>query len=167
MIERADLITLAFPLYIDSLPAPVIKAMELIKEERDRLEPKKSNNFIAIVNNGFPEASQNTTVLRICRVFAKECNFLWKGGIMLGGGGAIGGVALQERGGMVRNIVRGLDIAAGALKDDKDVPQEAIDLISKKIIPYSLYNIIGNLGWKSQAKKFNARKKLKDKPYSL
>lgn len=167
MIEKADLITLAFPLYVDSLPAPVIKAMELIKEERERLETKKSNSFIAITNNGFPEASQNTTALRICRVFAKECGFLWKGGIMLGGGGVIGGFALQERGGMVKNIVRGLDITADALKDDMDVPQEAIDLISKKIIPYSLYNSIGNSSWRSQAKKFDARKKLKDKPYSL
>ena len=31
MIDTADLIILSFPLYVDSLPAPVIKAMELIK----------------------------------------------------------------------------------------------------------------------------------------
>lgn len=166
MIDTADLIILSFPLYVDSLPAPVIKAMELIKESRDTSERKKSQNFIAISNNGFPEASQNITALQICRIFSKDCGFVWKGGIALGGGGSINGIPLQERGGMVRNVIRGLDITAQALKDDKDIPQEAIDLISKKFIPSTLYNIFGNLGWRLQARRYGVKQKLKDKPYA-
>lgn len=164
MIDRADLIILSFPLYVDSLPAPVIKAMEFIKEERDTLNDKKTKNFIAIANNGFPEASQNETALKICRIFSKECGFTWKGGIAIGGGGAINGIPLQERGGMVRNIVNGLNIVAQSLAQDKQIPQEAIDLISKKFIPRSLYSIFGNLGWRMQARRYSA--KIKDKPYT-
>ncbi|MFX0019814.1 MAG: NAD(P)H dehydrogenase, partial [Candidatus Hermodarchaeota archaeon] len=154
MINRADLIILSFPLYVDSLPAPVVKAMELIKEERDRLESKKSKNFIAISNNGFPEFYQNHTALRICRIFAEDCGFIWKGGLALGQGGSIGGVPLLERGGMVRNVVKGLDITAQALVAGKEVPQEAVNLFSKRFIPNSLYNIFANLGWRLQARKY-------------
>lgn len=167
MINRVDLIILTFPLYVDSLPAPVIKAMELIKEERDRVKPKKSKNFIAISNNGFPEGFQNMTALHICRIFAEDCGFIWKGGLALGQGGSIGGIPLLERGGMVRNVVKGLDITAQALADDKEIPQEAIDLFSKKFIPNFFYNIFANLGWSLQARKYGNKKKIKDKPYSL
>ncbi|MFX1268990.1 MAG: hypothetical protein ACFFAK_13605 [Promethearchaeota archaeon] len=166
MINRADLIILSFPLYVDSLPAPVVKAMELIKEERDRLESKKSKNFIAISNNGFPEFYQNHTALRICRIFAEDCGFIWKGGLALGQGGSIGGVPLLERGGMVRNVVKGLDITAQALVAGKEVPQEAVNLFSKRFIPNSLYNIFVNLGWRLQARKYGT-KKVRGKPYSL
>ncbi len=41
IIENVDLIILTFPLYVDSLPAPVIKAMESIKENRINLELKE------------------------------------------------------------------------------------------------------------------------------
>ncbi|MFX0179617.1 MAG: hypothetical protein ACFE78_05465 [Candidatus Hodarchaeota archaeon] len=167
MIDRANLIILSFPLYIDCLPAPVIKAMELIKERRNTIESKKSQDFIAICNNGFPEVSQNSTALQICRIFSIDCGFIWKGGIAVGGGGAINGIPLDERGGMVRNVVKGLDIAAHALKDGKDIPQEAIDLLSKKFIPYNFYRTFGNLGWKLQARRYGVKKKIKDKPYSL
>ncbi|MFX1469758.1 MAG: NAD(P)H-dependent oxidoreductase [Promethearchaeota archaeon] len=167
MIEKADLIILTFPLYVDSLPAPVIKAMELIKGERDRINSKKSKNFIAISNNGFPEWFQNATALKICRIFAEDCGFTWKGGLALGQGGSIAGRPLQEIGGMVRNVVKGLDITAQALTDGKEIPQEAIDLFSKKFIPNSLYNAVVNLGWRRQASKYGTKKKIRAKPYSL
>jgi len=167
MIDSADLIILTFPLYVDSLPAPVIKAMELIKEEKEKSESKKSQNFIAICNSGFPEASQSKVALQICRMFSKDCGFVWKGGVALGGGAAINGIPLQEKGGMVRNVIKGLDIVAHASKDGKDIPQEAIDLFSKKFIPSAFYKMFGNFGWKLQARRYGVKKNLKDKPYSL
>jgi multimeric flavodoxin WrbA len=164
-IEAVDLIILTFPLYVDSLPAPVIKAMELIKDNRTSLNSKKHQNFIAIANNGFPEASQNDTALKICRNFSKECGFIWKGGIAVGGGGTINGVPLLEKPGMFRNFIRGLDLVAQALKDDKEIPQEAHDFISKKLIPDSIYRFIGNYSWRSQAKRYGVKQKIKQKPY--
>ncbi|MFW9949257.1 MAG: NAD(P)H-dependent oxidoreductase [Candidatus Thorarchaeota archaeon] len=165
-IDRADLIILTFPLYIDSLPAPVIKAMELIKEERDRLESKKPKDFIAISNNGFPEAFQNMTALHICKIFAEDCGFTWKGGLPLGQGGSIGGRPLLEIGGMVRNVVKGLDLVAQALIDGKVIPQEAIDLFSKRFIPNSLYSIMVNLSWRRQASKYGTKKIIREKTYA-
>lgn len=164
-IETVDLIVLTFPLYVDSLPAPVIKAMELIKDNRISLNSKKNQGFVSIANNGFPEASQNDTALKICRIFSKECGFIWKGGIASGGGGAINGVPLLEKPGRFRNVIRGLDLVAQALKDDKEIPQEAYDFMSKKLIPDSIYRFFGNYSWKSQAKQYGVKQKIKQKPY--
>lgn len=167
MINKAGLIILSFPLYVDSLPAPVIKAMELIKEEHDKLENKKSKDFIAICNSGFPEASQSTVALNICKIFSNACGFNWKGGIAIGGGGAISGRPLEGIGGMVRFIIAGLDITAQALIEGKEIPKEAIELFSKPFIPRSLYIYGGNLGWRLQARRIGAGKKIKYKPYLL
>lgn len=167
MIENADLIILTFPLYVDSLPAPVIKAMELIKSERDRIKSSKSQNFVAISNSGFPESTQIRVALEICQIFASEAGFTWKGGIAFGGGEAVHGIPLKERGGMVRNVMKGLDLASEASSEGKNVPQEALDLISKNLIPVALYKTMGNLGWRIRARKYKTRKKLKNKPYSI
>lgn len=167
MINNADLIILAFPLYVDSLPAPVIKAMELVKAERDRIKSSKSQCFIAISNCGFPESSQIYTALNICQIFANEAGFIWKGGIALGAGGAVNGIPLTERGGLVRNVIKGLDLASKALSEGKEIPQEAIELTSKKLIPIGLYKTMGNLGWILQARRNKVRKKIKDKPYAV
>ena len=165
-IESTDLIVLTFPLYVDSLPATVIKAMEAIKKYRDTLDTKKTQRFIAIVNNGFPEGSQNSIALQICKIFAKESGFFWKGGLSLGGGGAVNGVPLLEKPGMMRNVIKGLDITAQALKEDTDIPQEAIEYFSKQFIPSVVYRTFGNLGWRMQAKQYKKRQKLKHKPYA-
>jgi multimeric flavodoxin WrbA len=165
MVNRADLIILAFPLYVDSLPAPVIKAMELIKNEIERTKNNKSRDFIAISNCGFPEASQINTALDICQIFANESGFIWKGGIAFGAGEAVHGIPLEERGGMVRHVKEGLDLTAEALKEGKKIPPQAIDLISERLMPITLYKTMGNLGWKIRARKFRTKKNLKDKPY--
>jgi len=80
-------------------------------------------------------------------------------------GGAIGSRSLEERGGMVRNVKKGFILAAQALAEGSDIPEEAIELVAKRFMPITLYTKMGNLGWNRQAKKFGARKKIKAKPY--
>lgn len=164
-VNNADLIILAFPLYIDCLPAGVIKTLELIANHRKSLNNPKKIGFVVLINCGFPEAEQNNTAVEICKIFAREVGFEWKGALALGMGGAIGGRPLEERGGMVRNVKKGYFIAAKALAEGRDIPEEAIELVAKRFMPITLYSKMGNLGWNRQAKKFGARKKIKAKPY--
>jgi len=164
-VEEASMIILAFPLYVDCLPAGVIKALELIADHRKSKKDRKKQGFAIIINCGFPEAQQNNTAIAICKIFAREVGFEWRGALSLGMGGAIGGRSLEERGGMVRNVIKGLDLAAQALAEGKDIPEEAIELFGKRFIPISLYTKGGNMGWNKQAKKYGARKKIKDQPY--
>ena len=164
IVYNSELIILSFPLYVDSLPAPVIKAMQLIRDNRNENQ-KQDQDFIAISNCGFPEASQIEVALEICKNFAEEVNFRWRGGLAFGGGEAVHGIPLEERGGMVRNITKGIKITAEYLNNGMDIPQEAIDLVAKSIIPKGLYKMMGNLGWRVRARRFGAQKQLKDQPY--
>ena len=43
-VAAADLVVLSFPLYIDSLPAPLIRALELIADDRVRRAPSRLLN---------------------------------------------------------------------------------------------------------------------------
>lgn len=160
-----DILILSFPLYVDSLPAPVIKAFELIAAHREKNTITKSPKMIAIVNCGFPEALHNRIALDICKCFANKVGFQWAGGLALGGGGRIGGKPLEELGSMVRNITKALDIAAEEIDNGNTISQKAETLMEKKIIPSWLYIFIGSMEWKKQAKKFGVKKDLYAKPY--
>jgi len=160
-VKTADLIILSFPLYVDSLPAPVIRAMELIAEHRS----KKNARFAVIANCGFPEAQHNKVVIAICRRFAHASGLEWAGGLALGMGGAVSSQRLKEQGGMVRNIVKSLDLTVDGLVEDRPVPDEAIRLMAKPLIPGWMYTTMGNIGWRRQAKRCGVRKKLRDRPY--
>lgn len=164
-VDRADLIILASPLYIDSLPHLVTKTLELIGEEHHKKERAAPQRFTCIINCGFPEAQHTDTAVAICRKFAMETGFTWAGGLGLGGGESLNAKPLKELGGMVRNTVKSLDLTADALSQGKDVPQEAIELMAKPFIPRWLYILFGGIGWKRRARKYGARKKLNNRPY--
>jgi len=66
---------------------------------------------------------------------------------------------------MVRNIVKSLDLTVDAFVKNKTVPDDAIRLMAKPLIPKRMYTTMGNLGWQQQAKRYGVRKKLRDRPY--
>jgi len=165
MVNGSDIVVFIFPLYVDSLPYPVIKVMELIKEKIKKNGTLEKKRMISIVNCGFPESSQNETALRICRKFADETGFIWNGGLSMGGGGVIGGRSLKGVGRVARNVVRSLDLVSDALITGENIPEEAVKLMAKPIVPKWIYNFIADNGWKRAAKKYGTQKNLKDRPY--
>jgi multimeric flavodoxin WrbA len=164
-VAEADLIILAFPLYIDCLPYTVINALEHIADDRRTRNITKKQSLTCVVNSGFVECYQNNTAVAICEQFAHEAGFNWVGGLALGGGGAISGRDLSKVGKPARFAVKSLDLAANALVNDKPVPREAIELMAKPPMPRWLYLFIANRIWKNMAKKYGTRKKLDAKPY--
>ena len=161
-VEGADLVTLAFPLYVDSLPAPVTEMLERVAEHR-RGFGGRSQLFMAIVNNGFPEVAQNATAVAVCETFARQAGFEWAGSLALGGGGAIGGAPLTGR--RTAPLRRALDLAAAALAEGRPIPTAAQELFDKwRISPWA-YRLIGNLGWRFQARQYGAWGSLKQRPY--
>ena len=164
-VNECDLLIFSFPLYVDSTPSSLIKAMELIADLRRGKQRTKKQVLLAICNSGFPEAHQIHTALAILKCFAKEAGFIWAGGLSLGGGGAIGGKPLNALGGMVRNVVKGLDLTAIAIAEGSPVPEEAIKLMAKPFIPHWLYLMFGQLSWRKHARKYGTHKNLNDRPY--
>jgi hypothetical protein len=163
LVGASDLLILAFPLYIDSLPAQLIAALEKISAQRKNAPSPKTQGLVAIVNNGFPEANQNATALAICRQFALETGIEWTGGLSLGGGGAIGGNVLENAGFVAKNARKALGFAAKDLLQGNPVSKQAVDLMAKPSIPRWLYLLASNRGWKKQAKACGAEGKLYDK----
>jgi multimeric flavodoxin WrbA len=163
-VDAADLVLLAFPLYVDSLPAPVIRTLEHIAAHRASQTTHKL--FAAIANCGFPEAHHNATALAICANFARQAGLTWGGSLALGAGqGMVRGMPINELGGRVIPLKRALNLAAEALAQGKAIPQAAQDILAKPFIPGWLYRLSGIYGWQQQAKQYSAEKLLKRQPY--
>jgi hypothetical protein len=167
--DRADLLLLAFPLYVDSLPFLVTKALEVIASHRQAVPNKRLQRLVAIVNNGFPEAAQNALALAICRRFAAQSGITWAGGLAMGAGEALSsGQSLTApiRSGLpVGHVIDALDMAGAALAEGQPLPGEAARLIAKGPIPLLhssvwrwLFVKMGNRYWRQRAAGFGVNK---------
>jgi len=166
-IDAADLVLLAFPLYVDALPAPVMEALERIAKHRHVQQQTRQQLFSVIANCGFPEAHQCDTALSICKIFAYQANFEWAGALALGGGeGIVSGTPLAELDGRAIPIRKSLELAAEALALGQVIPVEAQDILAKPVVPNWVYRLMSTLGWKQRAKRYGAQKSLRRKPYA-
>jgi hypothetical protein len=162
-VDSCDLLVLASPIYIDSLPYPVVHAFEALARHRAR--SARACRFAAIVNCGFPEATHCAVALRMCSVFARRARFSWCGGLALGGGEALQGRELEEAGGMARDVRRALDLAAAALREGGAVPEEARALMARPLIPAFAYRLLGEVGWRRRAKALGTETPLAARPF--
>jgi multimeric flavodoxin WrbA len=176
-VERAGLILLVFPLYVDALPYLVTKALAVIAANR-RTDPKPfPQRLVGIVNSGFPETHQNSVALAICREFAAQSGFSWAGSLALGGGGMIGGQPLSganHSGPPVKHVIAALEMTAAALAEGLPVPAEAVRMIAKSPIPLMpfalwrrMYLWIAGKGFEQEAAKNGVSKdRLLARPYA-
>lgn len=172
-VDAADLVLLAFPLYVDSLPAPTIEALERIAAHRAshaETDPNRTHQqlFAAISNCGFPEAHHNETALAICANFARQAGFHWAGSLALGAGeGMVHGAPLNEVDGRVIPLKKALYLAAEALAQGQTIPEKAQQLLAKPFIPGWMYRWMGLYGWRQQAKQYGMEKSLNRRPYAI
>ena len=163
-VDSADLVNLAFPVYVDSLPALVIESLEMIAAHRRDRETRRQL-FTAIANCGFPEAQHCAAALAICETFARQARFAWMGSLMLGGGGMVGGMPLDQGGGKTVRIRKSLELAAESLIQNLVIPKAAQDSLAEPVIPPWAYRLLGAYGWTRRARHFGAGKLLKRRPY--
>jgi len=140
-VRRAGTIVLATPLYVDSLPHLVTRALTLIARVRQS-GGTPAQRLVAIVNCGFPETFQNAVAMAICREFAAQSGIAWAGGLAMGGGGVVTARPLGEMrgwGSPVRHIVLALDQTADALANGLPVPAEAMRLMARSPFPMAVW----------------------------
>ena len=164
-ICEANLVVLAFPLYVDTLPAPVLGFLEQLSGFKKTFKSDKLPYFIAFVNCGFPEASHNENALAICSQFAQEVGFVWGGGIALGSGNGLGNKALQDWGKGTRNIRKALDLATTALSNGQAIPKLAREIAAKPKYPAFLFRFGAQFYWKKVATMFGAKETMHARPY--
>jgi hypothetical protein len=177
-VAAADLVVFSFPLYVDSLPAPAIRTLELIAAECAGRAGAQAGAggaagdgagdkaFLTICQSGFPEVDHNEVAVEICRNFVQAAGFEWAGGLILPAGGMLGGQPLAKMKGMMRTAVRSLDLSAEALAAGRPVPDEAVRLMAKLPIPAIGYRLLANRGWHSQFKKHGEGESLKAQPFA-
>jgi hypothetical protein len=173
-IDHSDILILAFPLYVDSLPSLVTKVLETISEHRKSLANPRKHRFVAISNCGFPEACQNDTALAITRRFAGETGMEWAGSLGVGGGEPIGllsgllrGKPLDKLGVISKNEIKSLNLMAESLSTGRTTPQETMELRTNRPMPKWLYVLAGTLLfiWRRKVRKNKVRGSIYDRPY--
>jgi multimeric flavodoxin WrbA len=138
-IDSADLLILAFPLYIDTLPFMLTRALELIANHRREKTSRRPVRLFILVNNGFPESYQSNVALAMCRHFAAASGMIWAGALTLGAGEAIvGGETLKQKNEMgipLFKIHQTLQNTADDLAQNRLVSLEAIQNLAGGPIP--------------------------------
>lgn len=157
--NQSDLIVLAFPTYVDSLPSHVISTLMLLEA---RLDKSKLRDLVMLINCGFPETFHNDNAIKICRFFAIENGLNWRGGIAVGAGGAIIGKRLSDLGGIADHLMKNIKTLANRLIEDEQIQDDGI--LRVQVVPTEIYSITGNTGWEKQAQKQGAEEKLYDRP---
>ena len=83
-LENADTVVFALPLYVDGIPAHVLRFME----ELEQFCREKDLHFgvYCIANNGFIEGRQNEPLMQVFENFCIRSGLRWGGGTGIGGG---------------------------------------------------------------------------------
>jgi len=164
-LADADLFVLATPLYVDSLPYLVTRAMESVARSASTRQTRCA--FAAVMNCGFPEAEQCGVALAIARAFARRAGLAWAGGLAMGEGGAIDGRPLEAQAGLTRRVRAALDLAATELAEGRPVPPAAVEQFARRMMPARLYTLAGNLGWRRRAARNRVRTPLNARPFEV
>jgi hypothetical protein len=164
-VDASDPVVFSFPLYVDSLPSPLTRLLELVAERRSTAAAKGAPRLAVIVQCGFPESHQCDTAVGICRLFAERTGMRWAGALAMGMGGSL------ERGfrklpGGGRNVLRALDMASESLARGGGIPGEATELFARPLMPRWMYALLGNAGWRMRLRRNRGRKPLGYRPHA-
>jgi multimeric flavodoxin WrbA len=161
-----DLLVIATPLYIDSLPSLVTRTLEAIATDRRSLASPPPLTVTMIVNCGFPEARHCSVAAAIGALFSRATGARWAGALQLGGGGTVDGRPLSEAGSVVRHLPAALDKACAMLADGRAIPPESMAAFRQPLMPTTLYMAAGDAGWLWTAAHEGVLTKLWRRPYA-
>lgn len=147
---RSRQVVLVASLYHDAINAQATAALEAWADAPPRDDPPA---FAAIVHSGYPEPVHTAVALAICRRFADETGWPWRGGLTAGATSPLGGRDLREAGPVARNLRRALSRMAQALARGEEVPEEAVRLAARPALPRVLYLPLGNWIMRREARR--------------
>ena len=152
-IEHSDIIGIIFPLYVDSIPGPLIQVLEKLGEQKTKRTDQK---IFTIVNSGFPEPHQSQLAVDMIKDFSKEYQANFIGGLTIGAGGVIGGKPIEQIKHRSKRLITALDLAIESLGQTKTLSKKAEKILLKPIFPKILYNIFANMSWKKRSKRYGS-----------
>jgi hypothetical protein len=164
-IEWADLVLLSCPLYVDSLPAPVMRVLETWARRAGASEPaaRRPVRLAALVQCGFPEAQHCAPAIEVCEEFCRQSGVGWAGALALGCGGALAGRTPEKS--PLAKVVPALDESADALAAGREIPAEARRVVGRQFAPRWAYTLFGGVIWWRLARKRGGREPLRLRRY--
>jgi multimeric flavodoxin WrbA len=182
-VDAADLVILAFPVHVDTLPYLATEALERIAAERGHeavdgrgdgrgdLAPTATGQS-SPYGRSLPapvSARERARFLAIANCgFPRPGTLRRRAGLCrqfageagsrgrragAGGGGAINGQPLAQANGMAREVVAALDAAAAILASGAVLTAEIEAQVRRPMMPKWLYLLAGNAGWLLTARK--------------
>lgn len=153
----SDILLLVFPLYIDSLPSPLIEL--LTRMESAAAHGAATPHVYAVANAAF-NAKQTALALEMIEHFAVRSGFTWGTGVGIGAGPMLfqGGDNWEK--GMTSGIHRALSDLASTIKGKKSGPNQYIE----PHFPHFLYKALINYNFRFEAKR-NGVRNLWVRPY--
>lgn len=160
-ILQADALLIVFPLYVDALPAQLLKFLTLL-EQQAIATVGRSPTVYAVCNCGFYEAEHTRLALDIIEHFSVRSGLVWGYGLGIGGGGFLYSQSNNMTKGPAANIYAALQELGQAIQSG-DTGRQNVFVTPK--IPRFLYEFGGNIGWRQMARKYGTGKLLKAKPH--
>lgn len=157
-VERADLLIVASPVYVDCLPSLVLAGLARLADADLMARPV----VLPMVQCGFPEVEQTELAVRVVENAVREAGWGWAGPLAVGGGGMLGG-SLEK--GHCTAQREGLDQAADALDAGEGVPMEATERFAMASVSPGAYRLAGQAGWLWQAFRNRALSRLGERPF--
>jgi len=146
-ILDCEALLIAFPLYVDSLPAPLINVLRRLEKISSEVSIKPQ--IYSIVNCGFFEAKQNAMALEMIKSFSLRAGLSWGYGIGIGGGGMLSSMGDNWSKGPASGIHKALCDMADAIK----AKESKSSVFVQPKFPRFLYLIAADLGMRRLAKK--------------
>lgn len=160
--DRADLVVIATPVYVDCLPSLVLEGLGAVAQTG---WGERGPRILPIVQCGFPELAHTTLALETLHRFALDAGLGWAGHLAVGGGGTIAGRDLDARKGVGTPQRQALSDAANELDAGGPLSDETIARFAEPLVSSGLYRIIGQVGWIAQAAGHGALLDLWDRPF--
>jgi NADPH-dependent FMN reductase len=164
-VDWADLVLLSSPVYVDVLPAPVMRLLETWCRRASAADTtaRRPVRLAVLVQCGFPEARHCASAIDVCGEFCRQSGVGWAGALAFGCGGALAG-RTPERSPLAR-VVPALDEAADALAAGRGIPAEAARVFGRQFAPTWGYTLFGGFSWWWLARKRGGREPLRLRRY--
>lgn len=144
-VRGCDAIVFAFPLYVDGIPANLLRQLAQICPSVAQAAPQAK--VYALVNNGFYDGCQNALALEMMRHFTQEAGLIWGQGIGIGAGGMMHSVPIGA--GPFMRLGEKLDALADTILQGRSADTITLD----PNFPRFLYMQAAHMGWRLQARK--------------
>lgn len=135
-MQDTDLIGISCPLYIDTLPYPMLWLFETL--ESCCPNGLQGKGLFAVIQSGFPVNALMRHAIESCRFFGEAMGCRWLGGLAYGGGAMINGADLQTLGKKGTRMLQALRRAVQELSNGEPISAQCQQEFSRDF-PKGLY----------------------------